>query len=324
MKIAIIVHVFYPEFWKELADCIRRVDEPYDLFITYSDEQSIRDCRTDFPHAHYILSENCGYDIRPFLKVINTLDFDKYTHIIKLHTKRDISTDGWHWLNYVDIGGDKWRKRLLSFISSDKAWSRTKREIIENATVGMIADPFCVLKRDDVSVAVLTFDKSISVVKNLGVDVDFKEKKYVGGTMFIARADIFSCLKGRWHASDFEGVCDHSEGSLAHVIERVLGLCVYASDFVISDSMHLMSLIDKKIRIVEVRSKVLSYFGSIRRFLFQIKKTKRGFCLVKVLKIPVLYFRSDVPEKRLERKEERMARKMKEIVDWYDTQLRSS
>lgn len=37
MKIAIIVHVFYSEFWLALTNCIRRVNEPYNLFITYSD-----------------------------------------------------------------------------------------------------------------------------------------------------------------------------------------------------------------------------------------------------------------------------------------------
>ena len=101
-RIAVVVYVFYSELWMELADCIRRVDVPYDLFITYSDERSVAKAKLDFPGAIFVQCENKGYDIWPFLKILNILDLKKYTHIIKLHTKRDILTEGVCQINSVD------------------------------------------------------------------------------------------------------------------------------------------------------------------------------------------------------------------------------
>ena len=55
MKIAAIVHVYYPGLWPELLDCIRNMrDVPHDLFVTYSDEAAVRQARNDCPQANFV------------------------------------------------------------------------------------------------------------------------------------------------------------------------------------------------------------------------------------------------------------------------------
>lgn len=319
-RIAVVVHVYYPELWLELADCIRRVDVPYDLFITYSDESRVVKARIDFPEAIFIQCENKGYDIWPFLKILNMLDLKKYTHIIKLHTKRDILTEGLCQINSVDIRGNKWRSRLLSFISSKNAWEKTKRKITENSGIGMITDPFLLFKRKDVKSAISTFDKALCIVKNLGIKVNPKKLQYVGGTMFMARAECFLSLQGKWEADDFDQECSHAEGSLAHCIERVLCFCVYGSGYVISYPFDL--IVKSKIRALEKYRRLLKIFARICRFFYQRKTTIKGYVIIKVLKIPIAYFKSGEPSKNtISKRTLIIMKKMSKIVDWYDTNL---
>jgi lipopolysaccharide biosynthesis protein len=319
-RIAVVVHVYYQELWLELADCIRRVDVPYDLFITYSDERSVAKAKLDFPGAIFVQCENKGYDIWPFLKILNILDLKKYTHIIKLHTKRDILTEGVCQINSVDLRGNKWRKRLLSFISSKNAWKKTKRKINENGSIGMIADPFLLFKRKDVKVAIPTFDNALGIVKNLGFEVNSKKMQYVGGTMFMARAECFSSLRGEWNADDFDYNCSHADGSLAHCIERALCFCVYGSGYVISYPFDL--IVKRKIRALEKYRRVLRIFARICRLFYQRKITIKGYVIIKVLKIPIAYFKSGESSKNTISKSTLISmKKMSEIIDWYDASL---
>lgn len=317
-RIAVVVHVYYPELWMELADCIRRVDMPYDLFITYSDESSVVKARSDFPDAIFIQCENKGYDIWPFLKILNGLDLRKYTYIIKLHTKRDILTEGVCQINGVDIRGDKWRRRLLSFISSKNAWDKTKRKITENSAVGMIADPFLLFKRRDVKIAISTFDKALSIVKNLGIEVDPRQMQYVGGTMFMARAECFSSLQGKWEADDFDYECSHADGSLAHCIERILCFCVYGSGYVISYPFDL--IVKSKIRAFLKYRRLLCNFARICSFFYQRKITNKGYIIIKVLKIPIVYYGAS-SKNTVSRCTLISMNRMSKIVDWYDANL---
>ena len=99
MKILCVAHVFYPEFWPELADCIRNVDEPLDLVVTYVDES--KDIpgmvRRDFPDAKTVLCENRGFDVWPFFKAISTVDAYGYDLIVKLPAIRSYSTIATIW-----------------------------------------------------------------------------------------------------------------------------------------------------------------------------------------------------------------------------------
>ena len=96
MKTLCIVHVFYPDFWPEIASCLRNVEDPMDLVVTYVDEtKGIPEMvRRDFPSAKFLLCENRGFDIWPFLKALQAVNLQDYSVLIKLHTKRDVKRDG--------------------------------------------------------------------------------------------------------------------------------------------------------------------------------------------------------------------------------------
>ena len=290
LKIAIIVHVFYPEFWDELASCIHRVDVPYDLFITYDEESKVSVAKRDFPDAYFIKSENVGFDIWPFIKVLNSLDLTKYSHILKLHTKRNIQFQR-TFIGGINVAGTRWRRLLLSFISSDVAWAETRRLFRSYSNIGMVVSPFLILGRNDCGEVVAgTFDKALL----LGSKIGLTGSHFVAGTMFIVRADVLSYLQGRWNVEDFKSEAFSRDGTLAHVIERLICFCVTTKGLRIASPFET--------ELEKLRCDIANLEGGLKRGLhgyvprcmksfvfshFKNKLTKRGYFLSKLFGIPV-------------------------------------
>ena len=227
MRTAVIVHVFYPQFWPELAACIRNVTEPKDIVITYVDETSVAEARRDFPNARFVLCENRGYDVWPFLRVMQALDLGDYDCIVKLHTKRDVEeTRGYHF-NHVKFYGPVWRNHLLAFVRTPEAWMRTLRKL-SRPGVGMVADRHVVMRRNDVKWerTRASFDAAAGF---LGIDPEAARRngQYVAGSMFVARpAALLPLLEKPLEAKMFEPPKGHLTETFAHVLERAMGLSV--------------------------------------------------------------------------------------------------
>ena len=229
MKTAVVVHVFYPEFWPELANAIRNVG-PCDLFVTYVDEAAVEGARRDFPEARFVRSENRGYDVWPFLKVVQTLDLASYGCIVKLHTKRDVVDDFKYEFNHTVFNGSAWREFLLGFVKTPAAWRKTLR-VLSRPSVGLVADRHVILRRRDVLIARTreTFDRAAELL-GLSVDGMRRRGQYVAGTMFAAKPEALRPLLGRTYAAeDFEPPEGHLTETFAHVLERALGLSVSAA-----------------------------------------------------------------------------------------------
>ncbi len=233
MKTLVIVHVFYPDFWPELAACLRNVDGPMDLVVTYVDDsKGISEMvRRDFPGARMLLCENRGFDIWPFLKALQAVDLSEYTTLVKLHTKRDVKRDGRPLLfNHCDFSESAWREYLLGFIRDVDAW-RATRARLSLPGVGMVADRHVILRRDDTPWFGTrhTMDRAFALVEELYGFPIRKGAQFVAGTMFAAKPSVFAKLLSRgWTADDFvQSVHDNTEQT-AHVLERALGVIVTA------------------------------------------------------------------------------------------------
>ncbi|UUY09349.1 CDP-glycerol glycerophosphotransferase family protein [Pseudomonas sp. J452] len=91
LKLAIAVHVFYPELWPEIARRIRNLPFAYDLFITVAAE-----CRAALEEqlvvdplaAEIVEVPNQGYDILPFITLLPRLQAGQYDLVCKVHSKK--------------------------------------------------------------------------------------------------------------------------------------------------------------------------------------------------------------------------------------------
>jgi Rhamnan synthesis protein F len=117
-RIAVVLHLYYPELWPEFRDALSSISEPSDLFVTltagYSDD-ALDWIRADYPSAQIITLENRGRDILPFVVLINSGLLFRYELICKLHTKRSIQGAG----TGRRSNGNAWRRDLLDGVLSD-------------------------------------------------------------------------------------------------------------------------------------------------------------------------------------------------------------
>ena len=118
-----VCHVYYPEMWAELKDCLRSIEGAYDLYVTAPEQNAglEPDVKAFKADAHFEVVENKGYDVAPFIHVLKQVDLDKYGLLVKLHTKRDIRKG---YANFRDLDGSLWRDHLLSFIRTKEVFAK--------------------------------------------------------------------------------------------------------------------------------------------------------------------------------------------------------
>lgn len=281
MRIVGIVHVYYPELWPEISSCLRGI-ELRDLFITYSEDSVADLVRRDFPQAHFVKCANCGFDVWPFLSVINRLDLAAYDGVLKLHTKRDIGFAC--RLHGKNMSGSRWRTQLLSFVRGERSWIKTLKLLEQDPSVGMIGPVNCLLSRRSMGKSELrTYDQAVRLARKIYAPREkFNGARYVGGTMFLARPQIFRRLKGLYTESDFEEPRKVHGETFAHQLERFFGLCVVAEGFRATDPED--SIDTWRVQLDFFCYELLDW---LKDFFFQCKVTARGHRLVKILKVPV-------------------------------------
>ena len=233
MKTAVIVHVFYPEMWPELAGCIRSIDGERVVTVTYSDPASVTEARRDFPEARFVECENRGFDVWPFLKALGGLCLRDFDAVVKLHTKRDIKFDFDCHFNGCDFNGPNWRNRLLAFCRTPEAWSRACRTLSRRG-VGMVADADLIVRRRDVprDDSKKAFDLAFDEMARFGWRPPSRDRaQFVAGTMFAVRPEPLELLLERGFDAGMFAPSAHvnvNDMEYAHVVERLLGFAVQA------------------------------------------------------------------------------------------------
>lgn len=100
------VHVYYTRMWPEIETRLQNITEPYDLFVTLplENEPLRADVLRFKPDASVSVVENRGFDVAPFIDVLNRVDLNKYDYVVKLHTKRDMPAGS--LVNGFDLSGE--------------------------------------------------------------------------------------------------------------------------------------------------------------------------------------------------------------------------
>ncbi|WP_086228810.1 rhamnan synthesis F family protein [Campylobacter sp. P0109] len=274
-------HIYYPNFYEELKECILNISpHKFDLFVTMVAENSeiITDIKTTFPSAKIEIVENHGYDIGPFVHVLNQVNLDDYSYVVKIHTKRDMKKGS--LLNYFDVSGSKWRNYALDFISTVNKFKYCIQEFEKNNDLGMVSNYRLICNKE-------LYDKNakkeaIQLLKKLS----FQNTDYgfVAGTMFIVRAKLLNpLLKLQLNIKDFDVPDSEHSSSLAHTIERLLGCLVLAEKKKIAD------VLTPRQYLISIQKILLR----LKFFAFQKKISSRGVLTVKICKIPVYSKRTD-------------------------------
>lgn len=270
-KAFICAHVYYPEMWDELADCIAAAPAPFDLYVTTVREspELTQKIKSRFPAAQIIVCENKGFDVAPFFKVLNTVDLDSYAYVVKLHTKRDIKFT--MYVNGRNVWQSAWREMLLSPFKSRENWQKTL-DLLSRADVGMVADGDLILNRRRDGNGKL-YKQAAALMKTIGLRPSRTD--FVAGTMFAAKAPLFKCLQNRDALFEFQPSERGGKDVLPYVCERLFGMIVSAQ------GQKVAALNGDMFRVV-----CRWLLSAVFRFFFY-KKVSEKKTLVKICKIPV-------------------------------------
>lgn len=238
MRIAIIIHAYYPELWPELLKVIRASSfaNP-DVFVTVptGHDKLMREIMRDVPFASFTQVENRGYDILPFLTVLDGISLEKYDYVLKLHTKRDCS----EWVNYLYLRGGVWRRLLLQRFVTEKSIKSAINFFENHPKVGMIGHAALTIGGGDYLESEGIRIEAEKVVCSIGLNP--AKRLFIAGTMFLVRA---KCLAPMQHSANSRhfglsagGPMDAAihVSDLAHVYERAFGYAILAQGYSIAD-----------------------------------------------------------------------------------------
>lgn len=265
-KILVHLHLYYKNqtdfFAEKIKSALNRQDIIYDLFITLNslDYETERKFLSFKPDTKFIVVENIGADIFPFISVLNLINIKDYDYLIKLHTKMT-KTDGngAHSPNYFTYIEHKfWRNYLTDFLKPDN-FEKVLQAFESDEKLGMIANHRVIVKR--------------------------KKVKYPAGTMFIARAYIFDSVKQlNLDKNKFSMYKDpnapfSSFDRFLYEMEQFIGNCATQNGLKLEDTFTPKPQIFISKFICFIRH----YIKKISRFFFRIDRNG----IIKICKIPI-------------------------------------
>jgi glycosyltransferase involved in cell wall biosynthesis len=236
---ALVVHLFYPDVWEEIAAYLQQLPKHYDLYITVPEtlpDHHLEELLKRMPEASFFMVENRGRDVLPFLLLLKHIGTQSYRYLCKLHTKKSVTSHS----------GNAWRKLLYyDLIGSPKIVSDIRTLFEENPSTGMITGKNLVLdaKRFDLGNSEKVRD--LAALTGMPFTMDYT---FAAGTMFWVRPSIFVPLIPHIGTNKllFEEEMGQSDHTLAHALERFFGLLCKLQHYTIEESPSDYRHLDKE------------------------------------------------------------------------------
>lgn len=228
MKIPIIIWIYHTHLIDEIVSLINK-DDFYPIFCVCNsvDNSIVVDTiNTNFSEFKIQYYDNRGADIFSFLTVITSIDSPFF---IKVHSKLD--TD---WRKKLILPLLNNYKEHINSISQSEIrypWNKSGKN-----NIGMIAYTDCIVSNYE-----FTNSTQIKEICNI-IDIDYEKVKfgrYVSGTMFLSRTDIFQkyfnkkTLPKILNLLEYGKVSDKDNGTYTHALERIFGYIISNENMII-------------------------------------------------------------------------------------------
>jgi lipopolysaccharide biosynthesis protein len=220
-KVAVQIHIFYPDLLNEIFDNLNSIPADYDLYIS-TDTDNKKEIIYNYFILHHFRNffkiqvyENKGRDILPFIIQLRPV-INKYKYICHLHTKKSSNV----FFEY----GDSWRKYLFKNILGNKENVLNIFNTFNiNEKCGIIFPPDFPLIHNTIATkfddnpALLNLFNRYNIVPNDGVI-----SVYPAGDMFWAKTEAIKDLFFDINIdTEMEKENNQKDKTLAHAIERV-------------------------------------------------------------------------------------------------------
>lgn len=235
IKIAIVCHIYYTELVDELINYFKNINHPFEIFISTS-HKNINYIQNKFSiklpeiKTNIIGYSNRGRDIAPFLSILKN-NLMNYDLVCKIHTKKS---------NH-DINLTGWRKYLLdNLLGNFQIINKIINEFIKNEKLGAVwpvSFPYITQlglengwgtiqnSYQNLETAIKQFPELD--LGNINGDFDFPQ-----GSMFWFRPKALELLAYKNITThNFDEEERQIDNTLAHVVERLIGIIVNKSGF---------------------------------------------------------------------------------------------
>lgn len=229
-RILAAVHIFYEDLTDELLDRLESLPGSYDLVATTTDESKaefIRErigARSDVrlaAHEVRVLPSNRGRDLSAFFVATrDRITEGGYDLVVKVHSKKTVQQG-------AAVGALFKRQQLDNLLGSPGYTANVIGLFQKEPGLGAVYPPTVHIGFPTLGGAWFTNkEPTEKLMDRLGISVPLDEVSPMSplGAMWIARPDALRLLfEGiEYDYSDYSPETDHSDGSLAHVQERII------------------------------------------------------------------------------------------------------
>jgi lipopolysaccharide biosynthesis protein len=226
----VIAHIYYEDLIDSVFDSyLAHQATQCDLIVTVMNDvslDSLQKIKQKFDNCFIVQTPNQGRDIRPFV-IAYRLAYDfGYLYACKIHTKKSLQRHD----------GDKWRTQLLdSLIGSTESVANILKRFKTNPSLGLVVSHGWLYDLSSPNM----YSGNIHWLNTLLIRLG--QEKIIGkytihfpaGSMYWFRVDALSQLLEETFVpiSEFELEAGQVDGTLAHSIERIVGLLSICNDF---------------------------------------------------------------------------------------------
>jgi lipopolysaccharide biosynthesis protein/tetratricopeptide (TPR) repeat protein len=237
-RIAVVLHLYYPDAWDEMRLAIERIQHPFDLFVSLvkgSSEQLRPLVQQAFPKSYIYDFENRGRDLGPFLAFVQSGALFQYDLVCKLHTKRSLHRQD----------GDEWRRRLVDgVLGSSQLVDRIISSFSGDNDLGMVVADGNIFRGYD---QWASNEKQLAeFLPRIGISPDVRDRSFPGGSIFWIRSFLLRSLAGAGMTlCEFEPEPLKPDGGLAHAVERMFGLICEDAGMRVVESGRLTAAVER-------------------------------------------------------------------------------
>lgn len=223
-KLAVVVHLYYPDRWSVIKNHLARIDQPFDLYLSVQKKDEnihINTASVQHKSTNIIVVPNRGRDVLPFIIIAKKLaSMQQYKYVLKLHSKKSLHRSD----------GDEWVESLFGDLIPDGVGEITK--ILEKPDTGIVGPAEHIVSlsrymggnRDRLGYVIRT----VSDANPSEILEDSSKYPFFGGTMFWARLDFFEpILESKLRPVDFSTEKGQVDATTAHALERFFGLAMH-------------------------------------------------------------------------------------------------
>ncbi|WP_165694210.1 glycoside hydrolase family 99-like domain-containing protein [Teichococcus deserti] len=232
-RIAVVLHLFYPELWEEFETALGALDEPFDLFVTLVQGHSEALQETilaRYPAAVVLAFPNHGRDVYPFIALVNSGALFGYELICKLHSKRSLHRQD----------GDAWRRSLTAGLLRDRGHVRDILGAFRgDPDLGVVVARGNVVGQDPEHWhSNLTHVHRLS--ERMGIPPLNEPRTFPGGSVYWIRPFLLRPIaSARMTPGDFEAEPLPHDGTAAHAVERLIGLLCHDAGMRIAEEQEV-------------------------------------------------------------------------------------